>query len=117
MLTHKQLRTRALADPTVKAEFDKLSDEFSLLDEFLKARTSQGLTQAQVAEKIGTIQSAVARMESGSGKHSPSLATLTKYADALGCKLEVRLVRRPRATGDLSSPTKQGNPKPATQPA
>jgi Helix-turn-helix len=38
----------------------------------------------------------VARMESGSGKHSPSLATLSKYADALGCKLEVRLVRRAR---------------------
>jgi transcriptional regulator with XRE-family HTH domain len=55
------------------------------------------LTQAQVAEKIGTSQSAVARMESGSGKHSPSLATLTKYADASGCKLEVRLARRIRS--------------------
>ena len=43
MLTHKQLRTQALVDAVVKAEFDKLSDEFSLLDEFLKARTSQGL--------------------------------------------------------------------------
>ena len=111
MLTHKQLRTQALADAAVKAEFDKLSDEFSLLDEFLKARTSQGLTQAQVAEKIGTTQSAVARMESGSGKHSPSLATLTKYADALGCKLEVRLVRRPRATGSLKTRTQQAAPK------
>jgi transcriptional regulator with XRE-family HTH domain len=111
MLTHKQLRTRALADPTVKAEFDKLSDEFSLLDEFFKARTSQGLTQAQVAEKIGTTQSAVARMESGSGKHSPSLATLTKYADALGCKLEIRLVRKPRATGDLMNRTKPATTK------
>jgi transcriptional regulator with XRE-family HTH domain len=117
MLMHKQLRTKALAVPAVKAEFDKLSDEFSLLDEFLKARTSQGLTQAQVAERIGTTQSAVARMESGSGRHSPSLATLTKYADALGCKLEVRLVRKPRSTGDLTSRTKQANPKPATQPA
>jgi transcriptional regulator with XRE-family HTH domain len=111
MLTHKQLRTKALADAAVKAEFDKLSDEFSLLDEFLKARTSQGLTQAQVAEKIGTTQSAVARMESGSGKHSPSLATLTKYADALGCKLQVRLVRKPRATGDLTGRTQQPTPK------
>ncbi len=97
MLTHKQLRTKALANAEVKAEYEKLADEFSLLDEFLKARAAQGLTQAQVAEKIGTTQSAVARMESGSGKHSPSLATLSKYADALGCKLEVRLVRRPRA--------------------
>jgi transcriptional regulator with XRE-family HTH domain len=113
MLTHKQLRTQALADAAVKAEFDKLSDEFSLLDEFLKARTSQGLTQAQVAEKIGTTQSAVARMESGSGKHSPSLATLTKYADALGCKLEVRLVRKPRTVGQLKSRVKQVMSKPA----
>ena len=111
MLTHKQLRTQGLADPAVKAEFDKLSDEFSLLDEFLKARTSQGLTQAQVAEKIGTTQSAVARMESGSGKHSPSLATLTKYADALGCKLEIRLVRRPRSTRNSTSSTNLTTPK------
>jgi DNA-binding XRE family transcriptional regulator len=95
MLTHKQLRTKALANAEVATEYEKLADEFSLLDEFLKARAALGLTQAQVAEKIGTTQSAVARMESGSGKHSPSLATLTKYADALGCKLEVRLVRRP----------------------
>jgi hypothetical protein len=67
MLTHNQLRTKALAGLDVKEEFDKLSDEFSLLDEFFKARTQQGLTQAQVAEKTGTTQSAVARMESGTG--------------------------------------------------
>ncbi len=102
MLTHKQLRAKALANVEVKAEFEKLADEFSLLDEFLKARAAQGLTQAQVAQKIGTTQSAVARMESGSGKHSPSLATLTKYADALGCKLEVRLVRKPRSARNLT---------------
>jgi len=109
MLTHKQLRTKALANAKVKAEYEKLADEFSLLDEFLKARAAQGLTQAQVAEKIGTTQSAVARMESGSGKHSPSLATLTKYADALGCKLEVRLVRRTRSAKNLT-----GRPSPTT---
>ena len=108
MLTHKQLRTKALGNAEVKAEYDKLADEFAFLDEFLKARAAQGLTQAQVAEKIGTTQSAVARMESGSGRHSPSLATLTKYADALGCKLEVRLIRKPRPARNLidrQSPT------------
>ena len=109
MLTHKQLRTKALANAGVKAEFEKLGDEFALLDEFLKARAAQRLTQAQVAQKIGTTQSAVARMESGSGRHSPSLATLTKYAGALGCKLEVRLVRRPRPAKNLT-----GRPSPAT---
>ena len=101
MLTHKQLRAKALGNADVKAEFEKLSDEFSLLDEFLKARAAQGLTQAQVAQKIGTTQSAVARMESGSGKHSPSLATLSRYAKALGCKLEVRLVREARPARKL----------------
>ena len=110
MLTHKQLRTKALASAEVKAEFEKLADKFALLDEFLKARAAQGLTQAQVAEKIGTTQSAVARMESGSGRHSPSLATLTKYADALGCNLEVRLVRRSRPVRDLA-----GRPSPTTR--
>jgi len=102
MLTHKQLRAKALGNADVKAEFDKQSDEFAFLDEFLKARAAQGLTQAQVAEKIGTTQSAVARMESGSGKHSPSLATLSKYAQALGCKLDVRLVRIARSTRNLT---------------
>ena len=88
------MRAAALARPEVKAEFAALADEYALLDEFLKARTAQGLTQAQVAQKIGTTQSAVARMESGQGKHSPSLATLSRYADALECRLEVRLVRK-----------------------
>lgn len=94
MLTHKQLRAKALERAEVKAQYDEIGDEYTLLDEFLKARAEQGLTQAQVAEKIGTTQSAVARMESGRGKHSPSFATLSRYADALGCKLEVKLVRK-----------------------
>jgi DNA-binding transcriptional regulator YiaG len=65
MLTHKQLRTKALGNAEVNAEYDKLGDEFALLDEFLKARASQDLTQAQVAEKIGTTQSAVASWRFG----------------------------------------------------
>ena len=61
MLPHKQLRSKALENAQVKAEFDQLADEFSFLEEFLKARAAQGLTQAQVAKTIGTTQSAVAR--------------------------------------------------------
>jgi transcriptional regulator with XRE-family HTH domain len=102
MLTHKQLRAKALRRSDVKAEFAALGEEFAFLDEFLKARAEQGLTQAQVAERIGTTQSAVARLESGSGKHSPSVATLSRYAEALGCKLEIRLVPR-RAAARKSS--------------
>jgi hypothetical protein len=57
MLTHQQLRTMALADAAVKAEFDKLSDEFSLLSEFLLARTSQGLNQTRgtVSKKFNKV--------------------------------------------------------------
>ncbi len=92
MLTHKDLKTRALERVDVKAEYEKLDEEFALLDEFLKARAAAGITQAELAERIGTTQSAVARLESGRGKHSPSLATLQKYAHALGCRLELHLI-------------------------
>ena len=92
MLTHKELKARALERADVKTEYDRLDEEFRFLDEFLKARAAAGVTQAEVAERIGTTQSAVARLESGRGKHSPSIATLEKYAHALGCRLELRLV-------------------------
>ena len=93
MLTHKELKKKALERPEVKAEYDRLADEFDLLDEFLKARAAAGVTQEELAKRIGTTQSAIARLESGKGKHSPSLATLQKYARALGCRLEVHLKR------------------------
>ena len=65
-----------------------------MLDMILAARRETGLSQAQVAERMGTKPSAVARLEASlvSGKHSPSVATLRKYAKALGKQLEVRLV-------------------------
>jgi transcriptional regulator with XRE-family HTH domain len=102
MLSHKQLRAAALKNPAVKQAFEEQTPEYEVLDEFLKARSAQGLTQAQVAEKIGTTQSAVARMESGQGKHSPTLATLTKYAQALGCRLEFKLVRQRTSRQNLT---------------
>jgi len=100
MFTHKELKARALQRADVKAEYESLCEEFALLDEFLKARASAGITQAKIAERIGTTQSAIARMESGSGKHSPSLATLRKYALALGCRLELKLINDARMPED-----------------
>jgi transcriptional regulator with XRE-family HTH domain len=97
MLTHKELKARALARADVKAEYDRLNEDFAFLDQFLKARATAGITQTEVAERIGTTQSAIARLESGDGKHSPSLATLQKYAQALGCRLELRLVKKTKA--------------------
>jgi transcriptional regulator with XRE-family HTH domain len=102
MLTHKELKARALDRADVKAEYVRLDEESAVLDEFLKVRTAAGITQAEVAERIGTTQSAVARLESGSGKHSPSLNTLKKYAQALGCRLELRLVNEAIETDGLT---------------
>lgn len=89
----KAFKARALARPDVRIEYDRLADEFAFLDEILKARAESGLSQAAVAARIGTTQSAVARLESSASGHSPSIATLQRYASALGYKLQVRLVK------------------------
>ena len=94
----KQFKSRALARPDVRREYDRIAEEFEFLDEVLKARAAVGLSQAEVAARIGTTQSAVARLESAGGKHSPSIATLQRYASSLGYKLQVRLVKGRRPT-------------------
>ena|SRR5690242_19451366 len=93
MLTHDQLVKKMLKRPGVKREYEAQEEEFGLLDELLRARKRSGLTQAEVARRMGTMTPAVARLEGGGGKnrHSPSLATLRKYAKAVGCRLEIRL--------------------------
>ncbi len=93
MLSHRTLRARALARPDVKAEFERLKSEFAFLDQILAARKAAGLTQSEIARRIGTTQSAVARLESSSTKYFPSLATLHKYANAVGCRVEIKLVK------------------------
>lgn len=91
----KTFKSTALRQPGVKAAYDELDDEFRFLDEILKARHAAGLTQGEVAKRVGTTQSAVARLESGAGRHSPSIATLQRYAKALGYRVELKLVRIP----------------------
>jgi predicted transcriptional regulator len=89
----KKFKEKVLAKPAVKRAYEELDEEFAFLSEVLKARQKAGLTQAEVAEKIGTTQSAIARLESISGTHSPSVSTLQKYAKALGYRLQIRLVK------------------------
>jgi transcriptional regulator with XRE-family HTH domain len=89
----KNFKTRALARPDVRREYEKLEEEFEILDEILRARAEAGVTQAELAARIGTTQSVVARLETGLGKHSPSIGTLKRYASALGYRLQVRLVK------------------------
>src|SRR4030081_2666390 len=110
--TLKQFKARALARPEVKKAYDDLADEFAFLDEVLKARAESGLTQAEVAERIGTTQSAIARLESAEPKHSPSIATLQRYAKALGYTVELRLVKERRLTTRSSGRVARGALRP-----
>ena len=93
-MTHSELKEKALKRKSVKIAYEALEPEFSLLRELLNARHKAGLSQADIAEIMGTKAPSVTRLETSltSGKHSPSIATLKKYAEALGCHLEIKLV-------------------------
>jgi ribosome-binding protein aMBF1 (putative translation factor) len=92
--THRKMVEEWKQEPEFKAAYDELETEYTLLRELLLARQRSGLTQAEVAEKMGTKPPAVTRLETAlsDNRHSPTIATLKKYAQAVGCKLEVHLV-------------------------
>ena len=85
---------KILAKPGVKKAYEALEEEYAALHAMLDARLTAGLTQADVAKRMGTTVSAVSRLEASlrSEKHSPSYATLKKYAQACGKKLLVQMV-------------------------
>lgn len=94
MRSHDQIIAKLIKRPGVRKEVERIErEEGALLELLLKARHDAGLTQAQVAERMGTQPSAIARLERSlaTGKHSPSLATLRKYAEACGRALELKL--------------------------
>ena len=86
---------RCANDPEFKIAYDALEDEFATLAALLDARTQAGLTQAEVAFRLGVSQPVLARIESALGKkdHSPSLNTLRRYARACGMKLVIQMVK------------------------
>jgi len=89
---------KALAKAKARAGFseawDALEEEYAALDALLTARKKAGLTQEELATRMGTTKSAISRLESSlrNEKHSPSFATLKKYAHACGKRLLVQLV-------------------------
>ena len=93
-MKHSELKEKALKKKNVRAIYEALEPEFSLLGELLNARQKAGVSQAEIATLMGTKAPAITRLESSlsTGKHSPSIATLKKYANALGCHLEIKLV-------------------------
>jgi DNA-binding XRE family transcriptional regulator len=85
---------KAARKPGFKASWSALEEEYAALGEMLMARKQAGLTQEEVASRMGTTKSAVSRLESSlrSEHHSPSFSTLRKYAHACGKRLMVKLV-------------------------
>lgn len=94
-MNHAELKRKLLGNPETASAYSAMKPEFELLQQMLAARRVAGLSQADIASQMATRAPAVARLESslGNGKHSPSLATLRKYAHAVGCELEIKLVK------------------------
>lgn len=76
-------------DPAYAAEYQAMEPEFALARELIRARAAAGMTQADVAARMGTKQTVVARLESGRTK--PSTRTLERYAEATGRRLKISL--------------------------
>ena len=88
---HKAFLKKVRERPGFAAAYKALEIEYAVAREMLAARSRAGLTQEVVASRMGTTKSTVSRLESG-GKHSPSLSSLKKYAEAVGCRIEIKLV-------------------------
>ena len=87
----KELKKRLMEDPEFREEYARADEEYKLIEALVRARTAANLTQEELARRLGTTQSAIARLEGGGV--SPSFATLRRYAEATGTRLTVGLVR------------------------
>lgn len=87
-----EVKRKLMADPQFAAEYEKADAEFAVIEALVNARSRANLTQLELARRLGTTQSAIARLEGG--RVSPSLSTLRRYAEATGAKLRIELVTR-----------------------
>lgn len=89
MKSWKILKRELLKDKEVAKEYERLKPRYQLISQLIEARIRHGLTQEQLAKKIGTKQSAIARVESGNA--NPSISFLEKIAAAMGSKLIIQV--------------------------
>jgi transcriptional regulator with XRE-family HTH domain len=97
MIKISDLHKKWMKYPEYRKEYDALEEEFALIAAVARARLRAGLTQAQLAKRMKTTQSTVARLESGRGK--PSTRTLSRFAKATGHRLKISFepVKKSRA--------------------
>ena len=98
MITLQELKTRLMRDPQFQEEYEEADALFSLVEAMISARLSANLTQSEVAERMGTTQSAIARLEGG--WVSPSFATLRRFAEATGTSVRLKFLVRERLIKD-----------------
>lgn len=90
MTSLSDLKKELLKDAEVASEYERLGPIYAVVGEMIDARQSAGLTQAEVARRMGTTQSVVARLESA--RHMPTFDLVTRYAAALGKRVDIHLV-------------------------
>ncbi len=86
-----KLKGDMLADPAAREEYDRLAPEYEIASALITARKRAKLSQEQLAQRMKTTQTAIARMESG--RHLPSMKTIMRYAKATGSRMSFKLVR------------------------
>lgn len=87
-MNHEDIKRQLLESPQVKEEYDNLKILYDIKKEIIRLRLSQGLSQKELAQKVGTRQSAISRLESG--EYNPSIEFLSKVAHALGKELNIK---------------------------
>lgn len=90
-------------DPLLQAKYDRLGPRFAVITEIIGARNREGLTQRELAERMGVSQAVVSRLLSG--QHSPRIDTIAAAARAMGYDLEIRLVKRRASARRVAEPT------------
>lgn len=90
IMNFKEYKTQLLANPEIKKEYDRLEPEYELIRSIIRERLRKNMTQEQLAEKIGTQKASIARLENPNYGKS-LLPTLKKVAQALDCRLVIRL--------------------------
>jgi len=90
--TYRQLKTELLKDKKINYAYEKLGPEFVIIEMIMKKRIERGLSQEELAKRIGTKQSAISRLESGT--YNPSISFLQKVGEALDAKLKISLVEK-----------------------
>ena len=88
-ISFEEMKADMLKDEEFKIEYEKLKPRYEAIEQIIRARKEQNITQAELAKRVGTQKSNISRLESGN--YNPSLDFLAKIAESLGKKIYVTL--------------------------